>query len=115
MRISTKLTTVIATVFAVIGVAGVFTIGEMRDLARRSINTEARHLAEAMSTLVSFETEYDTPASRRKSYQELIDFIAQHEKRDLEVVALDLTILADVTKEHIGTKIASGFLTLLTR
>jgi len=108
MRISTKLTTVIATVFAVIGVAGVFTIGEMRDLARRSINTEARHLAEAMSTLVSFETEYDTPASRRKSYQELIDFIAQHEKRDLEVVALDLTILADVTKEHIGTKIEEG-------
>lgn len=105
MRISSKLTAVVATVFTVIGIAGAFTIAEMRDLARHSIGTEARYLAEAMSTLVAFETQYDSPASRRKGYQELIDFIAAREKRDLEIIAPDLTILADVTRAHIGTQV----------
>ena len=108
MRISTKLTAVVGTVFAVFGVAGVLTIGQMQELARRSIGTEARHVAEAMSTLIAYETAYDSPASRKKGYQELIEFVAGREKRDLEVVALDLTILADVTREHIGSKIEEG-------
>ncbi|MRV72789.1 EAL domain-containing protein [Duganella sp. FT92W] len=108
MRISTKLTLVVATVFTIIGVAGALTIGQMQDIARRSIGTEARYLAESMSTLVAFETARDTPAARQKRYQDLIDFIAARDRRDLEIVAPDLVILADVTAEHIGTKIEEG-------
>ncbi|WP_051293586.1 EAL domain-containing protein [Pseudoduganella violaceinigra] len=108
MRISTKLTAVVATVFTVIGVAGVLTIGQMRELARHSIGAEARYLAEAMSSLAAFEVSRAAPEDNRKRYQEFIDFMAAREKRDLEIVGPDLTILADVTAEHIGSQIEAG-------
>ncbi len=108
MRISTKLTAVVATVFTVIGVAGLLTINQMRDLTRRSIGAEAVNLAQSMATLIAFEVGREAPASRRRRYQELVDFFVTHEKRDIEIVGPDLTILADVTTAHIGTAIEEG-------
>jgi diguanylate cyclase (GGDEF)-like protein/PAS domain S-box-containing protein len=108
MRISTKLTAVVATVFTVIGIAAVLTINQMRELSRQSVGTEARYLAEAMASLLAFETGRHTPEARQKRYQEFIDFNYAREKRDLEIVAPDLTILADVTTGHIGSRIEEG-------
>ncbi|MTW13591.1 EAL domain-containing protein [Pseudoduganella eburnea] len=108
MRISTKLTVVVATVFAVIGVAGLLTINQMRDITQRSIGSEAVNLAQAMSTLMAFEVTQHAGEARQRRYQELVDFFVTHEKRDIEIVAPDLTILADVTTNHIGTSIEAG-------
>jgi len=108
MRISTKLTAVVATVFTVIGVAGLLTINQMRDLTQRSIGAEAVNLAQAMSTLMAYEVSKHAPETRPQRYQELVNFFVTHEKRDIEIVAPDLTILADVTTEHIGTAIEAG-------
>jgi diguanylate cyclase (GGDEF)-like protein/PAS domain S-box-containing protein len=108
MRISTKLTAVVATVFTVIGVAGLLAISQMRELTRRSIGAEAVNLAAAMSTLVAFEVSKHGPESRQRRYQDLVDFFVSQEKRDIEIVAPDLTILADVTTGHIGTAVEEG-------
>jgi len=108
MRISTKLTAVVATVFTVTGIAGVLVISQMRELTRRSIGAEAVNLAQAMSTLMAFEVNKHGPETRQRRYQELVDFFVSQEKRDIEIVAPDLTILADVTTGHIGTAIEEG-------
>jgi diguanylate cyclase (GGDEF)-like protein/PAS domain S-box-containing protein len=108
MRISTKLSAVVVTVFMIVGIAGAIAIYQLRDIARRSIESEARSMAGAMATLVAYEAAKNSPETRQQGYQTLINFIAARDKRDLEIVGPDLNILADVTLEHVGTPIEDG-------
>jgi diguanylate cyclase (GGDEF)-like protein/PAS domain S-box-containing protein len=110
MRISTKLTLVVVAVFLIVGAVGALALERMQDAARRSIESEARHLASAMATLASLQIA-DAGADgalRARRFQSIIDYMSAREQRDLEVVDPHLIILADVTTEHIGTPIEEG-------
>ena len=61
-----------------------------------------------MATLASLQIAGTAAPQRPARYQNMIDFMAAREQRDLEVVDPQLIILADVRPDHIGTPIEQG-------
>ncbi len=102
MRISAKLTLIIATVFLIVGAVGALALDRLRDVAETSIETQAKNMAAAMATMAAYETLKGDASDAHTHYQNLLNFISKREKRDVEIYDTNLIDVADVDTADIG-------------
>ena len=108
MRISTRLTAVVATIFLIVAAVGALALERLRDIEQMSIELQARHFASAMAAMASYEIKNDQLQNARIKVQDLVSFIASREKRDVEVFDPNLVTIADVVAQDIGRPIEAG-------
>ncbi|WP_395407766.1 hypothetical protein ACHMW6_14355 [Pseudoduganella sp. UC29_106] len=101
MRISTKLTSATAAMFLIVGGVGTLGLERLRELAHMSVVAEAQNVATAIATMASFDQDSAT-------YQDIMDFMAQRQNRDLEIIDRNFTVMADVDKAGVGEVIEEG-------
>jgi len=101
MRISTKLSAVLATIFLTVGGIGALSVQSLSEARHEEVQHHAFTMAEAMANMAAFVGDSST-------YQDTVDYFHEREQRDLEIVDGKLVILADVSKEDIGTRIEPG-------
>jgi len=101
MRISTKLTSVTTAMFLIVGGVGTLGLERFRELAHMSVVSEAQNVATAISTMASFGQD-------SASYQDVMDFMAQRQDRDLEIIDRNFNIVADVDKADVGHVMKDG-------
>ena len=105
MRVSTKLTSVVAAVFVIAGAVGVLALDRAHTVARLSIETQAKQIAAAMAAMAAYQMPDRQGRDGGPAFQRLVDFIAQRERRDIEIVDHNLVIVADVDHADIGSRI----------
>ncbi|MES2019421.1 MAG: EAL domain-containing protein [Pseudomonadota bacterium] len=108
MRVSTRITAVVLAVFLIVGGVGAVALERLHAIAQHAIEMKARNLASAMATMAAFEMDKGSVQQRQERFQNLLDFIASREQRDLEIVDARMVILADTDRPDIGTPIEQG-------
>ncbi|WP_342114935.1 EAL domain-containing protein [Pseudoduganella sp. OTU4001] len=101
MRISSKLSAILAAVFLTVGGAGAIAVESLEAITHREVLEHATAMAEAMANMAAF-------GNGPEDYQRTVQYFHAREKRDLEVFAPDLTIIADTHAEDIGTQVEPG-------
>ncbi|MDL2354583.1 MAG: EAL domain-containing protein [Pseudomonadota bacterium] len=107
MRISSKLAAVVLAVFVIVGTVGAVAVDRLLDVARISVESEARTLAATFANMAAYQIA-DAGAERAAQFQRITDFIGVRQQRDLSIIGRDLVILADVAPEDIGKRLAPG-------
>jgi diguanylate cyclase (GGDEF)-like protein/PAS domain S-box-containing protein len=108
MRISTRLTSVVAIVFLIVGGVGALALERLRDIGQRAVEVEARNFATAVATMAGYEIGGRSGPQRHAKFQDVISYIASREQRDMEIFDARLVILADETIADIGKPIEAG-------
>ncbi|HEU4376393.1 MAG TPA: GGDEF domain-containing protein, partial [Telluria sp.] len=108
MRISTKLAAVVFAVFIIIAAVSGLAVDRLRDVARLSVESEARNLGTTFANMVAYQGSDGSAADRTTQFQRITDFIGVREKRDLEIIGPDLVDIADVVREDIGKPLLPG-------
>ena len=115
VRISTKLTSVVLVVFLSVGAVGALSLGGLRRIAGEAVESEARNLATTMAAMASYEIAGVSADQRPALFQKFIAAMTAREKRDLEIVDLDLVIIADADHVDIGHPVDPERRTVLAR
>ena len=108
MRISTKLAAVVLAVFVIVAAVAGLAVERLRDVARTSVEAEARNLGTTFANMVAYQVSGGGNAERAAQFQRITDFIGVREKRDLEIIGPDLVYIADVVSDDIGKPVAPG-------
>jgi hypothetical protein len=95
---------VFVTAAAVAGLA----VERLRDVARTSVEAEARNLGTTFANMVTYQVSGGSIADRAVQFQRITDFIGVREKRDFEIIGADLVYIADVVSDDIGKPVAPG-------
>lgn len=108
MRISSKLAAVVLAVFVIVTAVAALAVNRLREVARMSVEAEARNLGTTFANMVAYQVSDGSIADRAVQFQRITDFIGVREKRDLEIISRDLIYIADVVREDIGKPVAPG-------
>jgi hypothetical protein len=113
VSIAVKLTSLVAAIFLMVGLVGLFAISHLQELAQESAAAEAKNVAQTIASLISrFAPGGDAPANSRDHIldrhqaelrQRLDDIFSTH-KQDMEILDTNKKIIADVEYQDIGKK-----------
>ncbi|MES2070517.1 MAG: EAL domain-containing protein [Pseudomonadota bacterium] len=108
MRISAKLTGIVATVFLIVITVGAVALNRLRDVAEIAIETQAKNMAAAVADMAAYETPDGDEASEHSHYQSFLNFISKRGKYDVEIFDTRLITIADVDTDDVGKPIDAG-------
>lgn len=101
MRISSKLSAVLAAVFLAVAGAGAIAVQSLAEATHREVLVHATAMAESMANMAAF-------GGDARQYQRTVEYFHAREKHALEVFDPNLTIIADAHVEDIGRQIEPG-------
>jgi diguanylate cyclase (GGDEF)-like protein/PAS domain S-box-containing protein len=105
MRIATKLTLAVAIILLIVGMVGLLVFNRLRDAAETSVETEAKNVAATMSAMAAYSMKGAADDSRHPELQNIVNFIAKNENRDIEIFDANLIDLADGDIGDVGKPI----------
>ena len=108
MRISTKLAAVVLAVFVIVAAVAALAVDRLRDVARMSVEAEARNLATTFANMVAYQGSDGGLVDRPAQFQRIADFIGVRQKHDLEIIGPDLVNMADVARADVGKPLQPG-------
>ena len=108
MRISSKLTVIVAAVFMLVGAVGALALLRLREQGEASIVVQAEHMAESMATMAAYELADSAAQPPAAPFQGIINFVSARDRLDLEVVDRRLLIVADSDNADIGKPLEEG-------
>ncbi len=113
MRISTKLSAVVAGIFLTIGVVGIFSVHRLGEVADATTAAQAKNVARSIAGMVTYQamTGHSTGTSNSHAaddiatLQSIVNFIAASSKYDVEIFDAQRLTIADVVQSDIGKQI----------
>ena len=113
MRISTKLSAVVAGVFLTVGVTGIFAALHLGEVADATTAAQAKNVARTIAGMVTYQALASASPGKagRSSIQDLValqsivNFISANSKYDVEVFDIKKTTVADVVQSDVGKQI----------
>ena len=111
MSIAVKLTSLVAAIFLMIGLVGLFAVNHLQGLAQESAAAEAKNVAQTIASLISrFAPGGDAPANSRDhildrhqaELQQRLDDIFSIHRQDMEILDANKKIIADLDYEDVG-------------
>ena len=113
MRISTKLSAVVAGVFLTIGMVGIFSFHHLGEVADATAEAQAKNVAREIAGMVTYQTialgeseKTARPSSQDSAtLQKIVDFVGANSKYDVEIFDEKKLTIADIVQGDVGKRI----------